>query len=137
MSITLNAGTGGATLGTDTVAGTPNTDYQIVKIGYSVSGTAPTQVSASNPLPVVQTGALPAGANTIGAVTQASGPWSENITQLGGVAINLGTGNAWVLNLGFAASGSTVSNDRRIYWQWNPSTLQRYYALALASLLLR
>lgn len=44
---------------------------------------------------------------------------------------------AWVLNLGFAASGSTVSNDRRIYWQWNPSTLQRYYALALASLLLR
>lgn len=92
-NVTLNAGTGGATLGTDTVAGTPNVDYQIVKIGFSVSGTAPTQVSASNALPVVQTGALPAGANTIGAVTQASGPWAENITQLGGVAINLGTGN--------------------------------------------
>lgn len=89
-NIVLNPGALGATLGTDTVAGV---DYQIVKLGYSVSGAAPTQVSTANPLPVVQTGALPAGANVIGAVTQSGAPWSENITQLGGNAINLGTGN--------------------------------------------
>jgi hypothetical protein len=51
-SVTLNSGSGGASLGTDQVAGTPNIDYQVVKIGYSVAGSAPTQVSASAPLPV-------------------------------------------------------------------------------------
>lgn len=34
--------------------------------------------------------ALPTGANTIGAVTQASGPWTQNLTQVGGSAITLG-----------------------------------------------
>lgn len=34
--------------------------------------------------------ALPAGGNTIGAVTQASGPWTMNLTQVGGSAIALG-----------------------------------------------
>src|SRR5262249_44241366 len=34
--------------------------------------------------------ALAAGANTIGAVTQASGPWTNNITQVGGSAVTLG-----------------------------------------------
>lgn len=53
-NVLLNAGSGGATLGTDTVTGTPNVDYQIVKIGYSVAASAPTQVSASNPLPVAE-----------------------------------------------------------------------------------
>lgn len=36
------------------------------------------------------TGALPVGANTIGAVTQASGPWTQNLTQVAGSAIALG-----------------------------------------------
>jgi hypothetical protein len=35
-------------------------------------------------------GAIPAGANTIGAVTQASGPWTQNLTQVGGSAVALG-----------------------------------------------
>jgi hypothetical protein len=35
------------------------------------------------------TNALPAGANTIGAVTQASGPWTSNITQISGSAISI------------------------------------------------
>src|SRR6185437_4696437 len=35
-------------------------------------------------------GSLPTGSNTIGAVTQASGPWSQNITQVGGSALALG-----------------------------------------------
>ena len=34
--------------------------------------------------------ALPAGSNTIGAVTQASGPWTSNITQIGGSALAFG-----------------------------------------------
>jgi hypothetical protein len=34
--------------------------------------------------------ALPAGSNTIGAVTQASGPWTFNLTQVGSAAIALG-----------------------------------------------
>ena len=34
--------------------------------------------------------ALPAGSNTIGAVTQASGPWTFNLTQVGGSALALG-----------------------------------------------
>jgi len=36
---------------------------------------------------VTLTTALPAGANTIGAVTQASGPWTQNLTQVDGVAL--------------------------------------------------
>ena len=55
------------------------------------------------------TGALPTGANTIGAVTQASGPWTNNLTQVGGTNVSTGTG----------ASGSgiprvTVSNDSNV-----------------------
>ncbi len=67
-NITLNAGSGGATLGTDTVTGTPNVDYQIVKIGFSAAGSTPVQVQTGNPLPVVQTGAMPAGSNVIGTI---------------------------------------------------------------------
>lgn len=49
MSISLDAGSGGATLLTDQVDGV---DAEVVKLGYSPSGTAPTQVSLTNPLPV-------------------------------------------------------------------------------------
>jgi hypothetical protein len=33
---------------------------------------------------------IPTGSNTIGAVTQASGPWTQNLTEVGGAAISLG-----------------------------------------------
>lgn len=33
---------------------------------------------------------IPAGTNVIGAVTQSAGPWTENLTQVGGAAIALG-----------------------------------------------
>lgn len=33
---------------------------------------------------------IPTGSNTIGAVTQASGPWTQNITQINGSSISLG-----------------------------------------------
>ena len=48
------------------------------------------QGDASGNLLVNLKTALPAGANTIGAVTQASGPWTQNLTQVGGSAIALG-----------------------------------------------
>ncbi len=48
------------------------------------------KVTACNTGAVTISAALPAGGNTIGAVTQSSGPWSQNITQIGGVALALG-----------------------------------------------
>lgn len=91
MSVTLNAGSGGATCGTDTVAGTPNIDYQIVKLGYSVSGTTPTQVSASNPLPA-------------------------NVAQLGGNAIKTGSGNGspGSLSVYLATDQPTLTNAQPV-----------------------
>lgn len=47
-------------------------EHQAVKIEYGAAGAA-TPVSATNPLPVAQTGALPAGSNVIGGVTAADG----------------------------------------------------------------
>ena len=55
--------------------------------GLKVDGSAVTQPVSLAALP-----ALATGANTIGAVTQASGPWAINQTQLNGNAISTGTG---------------------------------------------
>lgn len=62
------------------------------------------QTFSSSPQPVsaLQSGswtvavgsALPTGSNTIGAVTQASGPWTVNVTQLGGNTVSAGNGTA-------------------------------------------
>lgn len=52
------------------------------------------RVDGSKNLLVGVNAALPAGANTIGAVTQASGPWSMNLTQVAGSAISQGHGTA-------------------------------------------
>lgn len=48
------------------------------------------QLDASGNLLASLKTALPAGSNTIGAVTQASGPWAQNITQIGGSTLALG-----------------------------------------------
>jgi len=55
---------------------------------------------------VTISGALPTGANTIGAVTQASGPWTNNVTQFGGSNVATGTGAG-----GVGIPRVTVSND--------------------------
>lgn len=73
---------------------------------------ASTAAVASDPSLVVAfspNSPLPTGSNTIGAVTQASGPWTTNVTQFGSNNVVTGTG----------ASGSgiprvTVSNDSNI-----------------------
>lgn len=48
------------------------------------------QLTAANSLPTAVVEALPAGSNTIGAVTQASGPWTIDLTKVGGAAFALG-----------------------------------------------
>lgn len=72
--------------------------------------TTPSQcvaVNASGQMTIASiVGALPAGANTIGAVTQASGPWTNNVTQFGGSAVVTGTGVG-----GSGIPRVTVSND--------------------------
>lgn len=53
--------------------------------------------------------ALPAGGNTIGAVTQASGPWTSNVTQFGSSNVATGTGAS-----GAGVPRVTVSNDSSV-----------------------
>ena len=48
------------------------------------------QLDSSGRLITVLGTSLPSGSATIGAVTQASGPWTQNLTQVGGSAIALG-----------------------------------------------
>jgi len=84
--------------GTWNVANTGTFAVQAAQSGTWNIGTVTTLTGITN--------ALPAGSNTIGAVTQASGPWTNNVTQFGGTNISTGTG----------ASGSgiprvTISND--------------------------
>src|SRR5262249_22002726 len=56
--------------------------------------------------------ALPAGANTIGAVTQASGPWTSNVTQWAGtaVSVNSGTKDAGTLRVVIATDQPALTN---------------------------
>lgn len=60
--------------------------------------------------------ALPAGSNTIGAVTQASGPWSQNVTQLGGtsIAVNSGTASAGTLRVVIATDQTQLTNALKV-----------------------
>lgn len=65
---TANPGAGGLTFATDDIGGV---HYPRTKMCWGADGAA-NDTSAANPMPVVQTGALPAGANTIGGVNVAS-----------------------------------------------------------------
>jgi len=134
-NIVLNPGSGGSTLATDTVSGI---DTQIVKIGYSVAGVAPTQVSSSNPLPVtlqtagatqpvsgtVAVSNFPATQAVTGTFWQAtqpvsgtvaatqSGAWSVSLTGTsvvsGTVTANQGTANATPWNENLAQYGGVA-----------------------------
>src|SRR5215207_2011937 len=65
-TIAITAGSG-TTINTDDVGGVHT---QRVKLTWGTDGTV-TDASASNPVPTVQTGALPAGTNNIGLVVPA------------------------------------------------------------------
>lgn len=98
-NVIANAGAGGATFATDDIAGV---HYPRTKIAFGADGAA-SDVATGNPLPTVQTGALPAGANTIGGVnltqyTPASGRLpvdGSGVTQpISAAALPLPTGAA-------------------------------------------
>jgi hypothetical protein len=72
----------------------------------SLFGTLFAQQQFSGGQSVTITGALPTGGNTIGAVTQASGPWTENLTQVNTVAVQTGVGAS-----GTGTQRVAVSND--------------------------
>jgi hypothetical protein len=61
----LNLGTGGDTVASDDIAGIK---FQRVKLIHGADGVNAGDVATGNPLPTVQTGALPAGTNNIGDV---------------------------------------------------------------------
>jgi hypothetical protein len=54
------------------------------------AATSANQTNGSQVTQVSSLPSIPAGSNTIGAVTQAAGPWTTNITQVGGGAVILG-----------------------------------------------
>ncbi len=70
----------------------------------AIAGIAQQQFSGGQSVTI--SGSLPAGSNTIGAVTQASGPWTSNVTQFGSSAVATGTGAG-----GAGIPRVTVSND--------------------------
>src|SRR5579884_1498233 len=84
------------------------TNGQIVDAQYSARGAA-IVATGTDTFNVTVNAALPTGSNTIGAVTQASGPWTQNITQFGGTNIATGTGAS-----GTGIPRVTVANDSQV-----------------------
>ena len=72
-NIQVTAGSG-TTIAADDISGVL---HQRVKLTWGVDGTA-NDTSASNPIPVVQTGALPTGGNAIGSVSVSAITAGEN-----------------------------------------------------------
>lgn len=82
-----------------TLSALGNAKTSLADVGGSAVSLGQTTMAASLPVTmasnqgninVAVNAALPTGANTIGAVTQASGPWSTNVTQVGGSSLALG-----------------------------------------------
>lgn len=81
--------------GTDSVAAAQSGSWSLTNISGTISlptgaATSANQTNGSQITQVSVLPSIPAGANTIGAVTQASGPWTQNLTQIGGSSISLG-----------------------------------------------
>lgn len=77
----------------------------------TMSGSLPVTIASNQSnLNVTVATALPAGSNTIGAVTQGTTPWVDNITQIGGAALALGqTTMSASLPVTFASNQSTLN----------------------------
>lgn len=99
--LTLNAGSGGATLATDEIG---STHYQIVKVSFGALETA-TLVSASDPLPVA--GAV-TNAGTFAVQAAQSGTW--NVTNISGT-VSLPTGAATAAKQPALGTAGTASTD--------------------------
>lgn len=113
-NVEANAGSGGAIFAADDIAGV---HYPRVKCMWGADGSA-NEVSVATPMPVVQTGALPAGANDIGDVGILSiAPGDNNIGNVDVVtlpALPAGTNNIGdvdVLSLPALAAGTNNIGD--------------------------
>lgn len=104
-NVTLNAGTGGDTVAADDIGGVK---HQRVKVEFGVDGAA-TDVSASDPLPVVVSSALPAGTNAIGKLAANSGVdiGDVDITSVPAPLSTTGNGTAAAAHRVTIASDST------------------------------
>ena len=81
------------TSGSLRVDGSGSTQPVSGTVSATQSGTwtvQPGNTANTTPWLVTVSTALPTGSNTIGAVTQASGPWTQNLTQVGGSSYSLG-----------------------------------------------
>lgn len=91
--------------------------------------------------------AIPTGSNTIGAVTQASGPWTQNLTQVGGAAVALGqaamassipvaiASNQGTLNVQLQ-TGANVVGTVNLGASATPTGLSRFYSNAFTNTVL-
>jgi hypothetical protein len=85
--------TGANTIGaiSNTAFGATQSGTWTVQPGNTANSTAWLVTGTGGTFPASESGTwnvgLSAGANTVGAVTQASGPWTMNLTQMGGTAI--------------------------------------------------
>jgi hypothetical protein len=103
-NVTLNSMSGGAVVATDD---TGTAHVQIIKLAISADGSAtviPADATYGLDVDVTRLPALPTGSNTIGAVTQASGPWT---TVERGATIAHGQGSVTTSAAQFLASGTT------------------------------
>ena len=101
-SVTANAGTGTFTTSdlADGPVGAGTAATKSLLMGGIFNTVPPTLTNGQQAALQVDSGgrllvgavisSLPAGSATIGAVTQASGPWTQNLTQVGGSAVALG-----------------------------------------------
>jgi hypothetical protein len=108
-------------------------------IAVSQSGTwtvQPGNTANTTPWLVTVSTALPTGANTIGAVTQASGPWTQNLTQVGGSAISLGQktmANSVPVTLASDQSAVTVQDIINVSGQYRAQSVTTTAAEALGA----
>jgi hypothetical protein len=98
--LTLNAGSGGATLAADDIGGIY---YQRVKVAWGVDG-ASVDASATDPLPVDVIAALPAGTNAIGKLAANSG---VDIGDVDVTSIAAGSNLIGNVGIGVRTSGGT------------------------------
>jgi hypothetical protein len=91
------------------VGGVFNTTQPTVTTGQTVESQSTARgasivATGADTFNVTVNAALPTGGNTIGAVTQASGPWTNNLTQVAGTAL----GATAVTNYGTAPAAAAV-----------------------------
>lgn len=100
---TLNSMTGGDSIAADEISGVK---YQRIKLVEGADGVNDGDVSSSNPLPVEQTGALPAGTNAIGKLSPNSGVDIGDVDVTSQPARDRGTDNQ-----GVALQTDAIMND--------------------------